>query len=283
MSFNSLHETKETIMNTHVIKEQLTALRMHTAAQELEEILASQKRSVHLDWLASLLEREIDARKERAFKFRIKRAEFPEVTALETFDWGFNPDIDELTIRNLASLDFVRLRQIALFLGKPGTGKTHLALAIGVLAAQAGLRVYCSSVKKLSAYILAAKARNSIDVLFKRILSSHLWILDDWSVVSMKRDIAEEVFDLLDRRKHSTALVLTSNRDIDEWPSVFPDPVLAGAAIDRLFDNAQIVTFTGKSYRLKGRIALSDFDFASKPPTSHATGDCASTNNGIDQ
>jgi len=237
---------------------------MHTASAELESILSSQKRSVHLDWLSSLLEREIDARKERALKFRIKRAEFPEVTSLETFDWGFNPDVDEAAVRELASLDFIRSRQIALFLGKPGTGKTHLALAIGVLAAQSGLRVYCSSVKKLSTAILAAKARNSIDVLFKRVLSSHLWILDDWGVVSMKRDIAEEVFDLLDRRKHSTALLLTSNRDIDEWPSVFPDPVLASAAIDRLFENARIHLFKGKSYRLKGRIALADVDFGNE-------------------
>ena len=251
-------------MNMHTIKEQLTALRMHTAASEIEALLTAQKKSVHLDWLATLLEREIDARKERALKFRIKRAEFPEVTSLETFDWEFNSDIDEAAVRELASLRFVTSRQIALFLGRPGTGKTHLALAIGVLAAQSGLRVYCSSVKKLAAQILAAKARNSIDLLFKRILSSHLWILDDWGVISMKRDVAEEVFDLLDRRKHSTALLLTSNRDIDEWPSVFPEPVIAAAAIDRLFENAKILAFLGKSYRLKGRIALQDVDFGNE-------------------
>lgn len=251
-------------MNTQTIKAQLSELRMHAAAAEIDTVLSAQKRSVHLDWLATLLEREIDARRERALKFRIKRAEFPEVTSLETFDWSFNPDIDEAAVRELASLDFVRSRNIALFLGRPGTGKTHLALAVGVLAAQAGLRVFCSSVKKLSSQILAAKARNSIDNLFKRILSAHLWILDDWGVVSMKRDVAEEVFDLLDRRKHSTALLLTSNRDIDEWPSVFPDPVLAAAAIDRLFENARILTFNGKSFRLKGRIALSDLDFGTQ-------------------
>lgn len=251
-------------MNTQTIKEQLTSLRMHTAATELDAVLSTQKRSVHLDWLASLLEREIDARKERAIKFRIKRAEFPEVTSLETFDWGFNPDVDEAAVRELASLEFVHNRLIALLLGKPGTGKTHLALALGVLAAQQGLRVYCSSVKKLAARILAAKARNSLELLFKKILSSHLWILDDWGVVSMKREVAEEVFDLLDRRKHSTALLLTSNRDIEEWPSVFPDPVLASAAIDRLFENARILAFNGKSYRLKGKIALPDIDFGNE-------------------
>ena len=224
-------------------------------------MLAAQKKTTSLDWLGTLLEHEIDARTERAIEWRIKRADFPEVTTLEAFDWSFNPDIDEDKVRELATLDFVKHKQIALFLGKAGTGKTHLALAIGVLAARAGYRVFCTSIKKLASQIVNAKARNALDILFKRILSSHLWLLDDWGVVSMKRDVAEEVFDLLDRRKHSTALLVTSNRDVDEWPSVFPEPVIASAAIDRLFDRAEMVTFTGKSYRLKGRIKLRELEF----------------------
>ena len=88
------------------------------------------------------------------------------------------------------------------------------------------------------------------------MLSSKLWIIDDWGVVSMKREIAEEVFDLFDRRKYSSAMLLTSNREVEEWGEVFPDPVLANATIDRIFDRAEIVVFQGKSYRLKGRITL---------------------------
>lgn len=243
-------------MNTETIKAQLKELRLHTAAAELESLLAEQRASVALDWVASLLSREVDARKERAVGHRLKRAEFPEVTSLEAFDWDFNPDIDRAAIERLATLSFIERNEIALFLGKPGTGKTHLALAIGVRAVHQGHRVFCSSVKRLSAQIALARARNNLDVLFKRVLSARLWILDDWGVVSMKSEISEEVFDLLDRRRHSSALILTSNRDVDEWGSVFPDPVLAGAAIDRLFDRASIVNFIGESYRLKGRIHL---------------------------
>ena len=89
--------------------------------------------------------------------------------------------------------------------------------------------------------------------MFKRILTSDLWILDDWAVVSLDREVSEEVFDLLDRRKNNTALLLTSNRDINEWPDVFVDPVLASAAIDRIFDRANITIFKGESYRAKGK------------------------------
>jgi len=145
-----------------------------------------------------------------------------------------------------------------LFLGKPGTGKTHLALATGLRAVHKGYRVFYSSVKRLSAQIAHARSKNALDILFKKILSAKLWILDDWGVVSMKSEIAEEVFDLLDRRRFSSALILTSNRDVDEWGSVFPDPVLAGAAIDRLFDRPHVVKFLGKSYRLSGKILVSD-------------------------
>ena len=94
-------------------------------------ILSEQKRTVHLEWLSQLLTSEIDARRERSLSMRIKRAEFPEITSIETFDWSFNPDIDKEKIDELLTLNFVHQHQIALFLGKPGTGKTHLAVAIG--------------------------------------------------------------------------------------------------------------------------------------------------------
>jgi DNA replication protein DnaC len=232
-------------MNTETIRQQLQELRLKTAAAELEATLASQKKTVPLEWLSILLSHEIDARREHAVQCRIHRAEFPEITSLESFDWEFNPDINRRAIEELATLRFVDNNQIALFLGQPGTGKTHLALAIGVKAVYRGHRVFCSSVKRLSQQIALARQKNSLDILFRKILAARLWILDDWGVVSMKPEIAEEVFDLLDRRRHSSALILTSNRDVSEWGSVFPDPVLAGAAIDRLFDRATVVTFTG--------------------------------------
>lgn len=243
-------------MNIETLKSQLRELRMRTAATEIESVLAAQKKSISVDWIETLLAREIDARRERAVTYRIQRADFPEITSLESFDWDFNPDIDRTAIEKLATLEFVEANQIALFLGKPGTGKTHLALAIGLRAIHKNYKVFCSSVKRLSAQIALARSKNTLDVLFKKILSARLWILDDWGVVSMKSEIAEEVFDLLDRRRFSSALILTSNRDVDEWGSVFPDPVLAGAAIDRIFDRPQLVKFLGKSYRLGGKILL---------------------------
>ena len=243
-------------MNAETVRSQLKTLKLHTAVAELQEVLNQHKKAVSLSWISDLLEREIESRREKALVTRIKKANFPEITTLETFDWSFNPQIDEHRIQQIATLDFISNNQICLFLGQPGTGKTHLALAIGVLAAKRGYRVYCNSIKRLAEDMLRAKTKNNLDTLFKKILSARLWIFDDWGVTTMSREVAEEIFDLLDRRKHSSAMILTSNRDIDEWPQVFPDPVLANATIDRIFDRADISIFKGTSYRLKGKIEI---------------------------
>lgn len=243
-------------MNVQPAEMLLKQLKLKTAASELKEVLGRAKKAVSLDWMVELLQREVDARKERSFIGRIKKAKFPEMKAIEEFDWNFNPEIGQEKITELTNLKFLDGNRVILFLGQPGTGKTHIALSLGLIAVREGHKVYCSSLKKLSADINKAKEKNELDLLFKKILTSKLWILDDWGVVSLPREIAEEIFDLLDRRKYSSAMILTSNRDVSEWPEVFPDPVLASAAIDRIFDRAEIEIFKGKSYRLGGKIEI---------------------------
>ena len=247
-------------MQMDVIREQLKQLRLPSAMAELEMILQKRKVKSDIAWLSELLESELDARKQSALERRMKRASFPERTSLEQFNWGFNKKIPREQIESLASCKFVEQNEIVLLLGTPGTGKTHIAVAIGMRAAQLGHSVYCTSVKRLGTKIKIAKERNTLDVLFKQILTSKLWILDDWGVVTMPRDVSEEIFDLFDRRKHNSAMILTSNRDVEEWPQVFTDPILAGAAIDRMFEKANILIFEGPSYRMKGRIILSEVD-----------------------
>ena len=109
-------------MNAEAVRNQFKALKLHTAATELQEVLDQHKKAVSLSWISDLLEREIDSRREKALMTRIKKANFPEITSLETFDWSFNPQIDENRIRQIATLDFIANNQICLFLGQPGTG-----------------------------------------------------------------------------------------------------------------------------------------------------------------
>lgn len=240
-------------MSVKTVESLLRELNLSTAAEEINEVLSESRSSVNFGWITNLLQREIDARKEKRLQARIRRSRVPELKSLETFDWEFNPLVSRDKIEDIASLEFIKNSEIVLLLGQPGTGKSHLASAIGLKAIYNGSNVYWTSLKRLSEDIIKAKEKNELSLLFKRILSSNLWILDDWGVVSLSREVSEEVFDLLDRRKYSTAMILTSNRDISEWPEVFVDPVLASAAIDRIFDRANVTIFKGKSYRGEGK------------------------------
>lgn len=241
-------------MELEVVRNQLKQLKLTTASNEIEDVLSRHKKAVSLDWFSRLLEREIDARKEGALKSRLSSARFPEIKSWENFDFSFNPQIDKSSLEDLKSLSFLKQNRIVQFLGSPGTGKSHLATSLGVLAVHQGHKVYWTSAKKLQADIFEARTKNNLDVLFKKILSAKLWIYDDFGVVSYPREIAEEVFDLLDRRKHTSAMILTSNRAVEEWCQVFPDAVIANAAIDRMFEHAIVHIFQGRSYRLNGKI-----------------------------
>lgn len=253
-------KNKEEEVRIDTIRDQLKKLRLPVASGGLEEFLEKRKIKSDFAWLGELLELELDARKENAVERRIHRAGFPERRSLEQFNWEFNKKIDREKIQELSTCAFIENNEIALLLGNPGTGKTHCAIAIGMRAAELGHSVFCTSVKRLSQRIRIAKEKNTLDQLFKQILTSKLWILDDWGVVTMPRAVSEEVFDLFDRRKQSSAMILTSNRDVEEWPQVFSDPILANAAIDRMFENAKIVLFEGPSYRMNGRIVIPDID-----------------------
>lgn len=247
-------------MTIDVIRDQLKQLRLPAASAEPENILQKRKKSTDVQWLSELLSVELDTRSDNAIEKRIKRADFPERRSFEQFNWDFNKKLPREQVEALRDLKFIDNNEIVLFLGQTGAGKTHLAIALGMCAAQAGHSVFCTSVKRLGSKIRKARERNALDVLFKQILTSKLWILDDWGVVSMPRDVSEEIFDLFDRRKHNSAMILTSNRDVDEWPQVFSDPVLASAAIDKIFENANICIFEGPSHRMKGRIIFKEID-----------------------
>ena len=247
-------------MTIDVIRDQLRQLRLPAASAEIENVLQKRKKSTDIQWLSELLSVELDTRSENAIEKRIKRADFPERRSFEQFNWDFNKKLPREQVEALRDLKFIDHNEIVLFLGQTGAGKTHLAIALGMQAAQAGHSVFCTSVKRLATKIRKAQEKNTLDVLFKQILTSKLWILDDWGVVSMPRDVSEEIFDLFDRRKHNSAMILTSNRDVEEWSQVFSDPILASAAIDRMFENANICIFEGPSHRMKGRIIFNEID-----------------------
>ncbi len=146
-------------MNLVTVKEQFKKLKLFHGSKELDEILIKSKKAIDLSWLSEVLEAELDYRNELSIQRRILNAQFPEQRSIEQFNWSFNPKIPQDKIQELATLKFIEKNEIGLFLGNPGTGKTHIAISIGMLAARYGYKVYCTSVKRLTKKILAAKKR----------------------------------------------------------------------------------------------------------------------------
>jgi len=136
-------------MSIKSLESLMKELRLKTASEDLRALLKEYKGNVELDWVKDLLQREVDARKEKALQNRIKRAKFPSLKSFEEFDWEFNKSINKSKLEELRGLDFIKENGIALFLGQPGTGKTHLAISIGIRAVYAGHTVYWSSIKRL--------------------------------------------------------------------------------------------------------------------------------------
>lgn len=158
-------------MTIDVIRDQLKKLHLPAASAELENILQKRKKSTDVQWLSELLARELDVRAENAVERRMKQADFPERRSFEQFNWEFNEKLPREKIESLKSLKFIENNEIALFLGSPGTGKTHCAIALGMSAAQAGHSVFCTSVKRLGTKIRMAREKNMLDVLFKKIVT----------------------------------------------------------------------------------------------------------------
>ena len=240
-------------MNTETIKAQLRELRMHTAPAELEALLAEQRKTVALDWVASLLAREVDARKQRAVVYRIKRAEFPEVTSLEGFDWDFNPGIDRAAIEKLATLDFIDKHEIALFLGKPGTGKNHLALAIArhAITEHQSSAVFTTALKIAREYKStwskgSAKTEDDVIRYFTR---PDLLIIDEVGVQFGSDAEKLIMFEIINTRyERMKPTILISNQTREELAAFIGERVL-----DRMSDGGGCtLSFTWDSYRSKG-------------------------------
>jgi len=207
----------------------------------------------HAEFLELILQDELVVRKERLIARRIKAATFREMKTLEDFDWRFNPSIKRKTIYDLAAGRFIRERQDVLFIGPPGVGKSHLAQAIGYEAIKSGYRVRYRSIFDLVRDFLRDEALGGEERILTKYLKPDLLIIDDMGLKQLPRRSGEYLFEIIMRRYENRSTVMTSNRPIEEWGKLIGDVPAAGAILDRFLHHAQVISVTGKSYRLKNQ------------------------------
>lgn len=164
---------------------------------------------------------------------------------------NFNPGINIQQINELTSCNFIDERVAVLIAGPCGTGKSHLAQAIGHCAVQKGYDVAFYTQAKLLAYLNAARATNMYERRFQALVKVPLLIIDDFGLKPLKSPQDEDIHDLIDERYENTATIITSNLDYSEWGDAFPNKLLGAATLDRLRHNAYRVTLEGDSYRSK--------------------------------
>jgi DNA replication protein DnaC len=207
----------------------------------------------HEEFLAACLQREVAAREAHGGDGRIRAARFPARKSLEEFDFDHARGLKREVIAHLGTLDFVTAQENVVFLGPPGTGKTHLAIGLGIRACQAGHRVAFATAAQWVARLAEAHTAGRLQAELVRLGRSPLLVVDEVGYIPFEAEAANLFFQLVSARYERASLIVTSNKPFGRWGEVFGDDVVAAAMIDRLVHHAEVVALKGDSYRLKDR------------------------------
>ena len=212
---------------------------------------AEESNSGYLDFLWTLLEDEYEKRQSRSLLIRLKKAGFEEEKTLEGFDFSFNPHLQAKKIKQLANCAYIDKRENLFFVGPVGVGKTHIAQALGHTACRMGYEVLFTKAVKMFRYLHGGRADNSFERRAKRYTSVQLLIIDDVGLKPLTPTQSDDFYEILSERYLKKSTIFTSNRPLEDWHALFPDPVIANSAMDRIAHNAHQITMTGESYRNK--------------------------------
>jgi DNA replication protein DnaC len=212
---------------------------------------AAQRDLDYKDFLVQALETEWQGRFQRGIEARLRLARFPWIKTLEQFEFDFQPSLDRRQVRELAGLSFVERTHNVVVLGPPGVGKTHLSIALGVKAVEAGYSVLFLTLEQLMIRLTKALHENRLERSLQQLTYPKVLIIDEIGYLPLSQTEASLFFRLVVRRYERASLIVTSNKSFLDWGEVFNDHVLATAVLDRLLHHATTLNIKGESYRLK--------------------------------
>jgi DNA replication protein DnaC len=235
------------------LQSQLKELRLSGLARTLDVRLQEARGNglSHAEFLELVLQDELLIRRERLIGRRVSTAQFREVKLLDQFNWSFNPSIQRKQIYDLATCRFIREMRDVLFLGPPGVGKSFLVQALGYEAIKQGYVVLYRSIFDVVRDFLQDEAFAGQDKVLTRYLKPDLLIIDDMGMKNLPKQSGEYLFEIIMRRYETRSTIMTSNRPLEDWGKLVGDVPSATAILDRFLHHAELISITGRSYRLQ--------------------------------
>ena len=233
----------------------LETLKLNKFIELLPNVLndANSKNLSLVDILYNLTSEEIKFRDDRAKKINVTVSSFPYLKTINDFDFSYQPSINKQQILDLATLRFMDLKENIIFMGSPGTGKTHLAVSLGIEAASQRISTYYINFATLMEKFKIAAKENRVEQVVKHYLKYTLLIIDEIGYLPVDKNASYGFFQLIAARYENRSTILTTNQTFSKRGDVFGDNVIANAIIDRLVHHCQIIKITGLSYRIKGK------------------------------
>lgn len=244
----------------HQLTPHLKQLRLSGILETLEarNQQAVDSKWTYVEFLARLVEDEVERRAQKQLALRLRRATINTTKSMESFDFDFNPTINRQQVMQLASGDYIRRKENVLICGPTGVGKSHLAQALAHEACRQGFDVFFVNTHKMLQHLNGGRADDTLERRLQSYLRPDLLILDDFGLKPLSPPGPEDLYDVINERYEKGSIMLTSNRAPSEWPALFGDPLLASAGLDRLAHRATVVVITGTSFRAQGRKKLEE-------------------------
>lgn len=244
--------------NEILLQHMLKRLKLPTIAKQYQSLAreAEQRNLSYEAYLLALLEQEADSRDQHQREARLRKATFPLKKTLDTFDFHLLPSLNKNRVMTLAQGEFVKQHENVLLLGNSGTGKSHLAIALGLQMVQCGYRVKFTTVAMLVEELLVAKEEHRLAAFEKQWLKYDVIICDELGYVPFSKIGAELLFQFLSGRYERASTIVTTNLEFSDWLQVFGDEKLTAALLDRLTHRAHILLMNGESYRFRQSMAL---------------------------